>query len=587
MRKVFIATSTILTTVLFLVACNKVKDLPFYANGNAVSLSASATEIAPTPADSSNPVISFAWTNPNYASDSSTYKYILEIDSAGRNFSKKFTKTVIGTQTTSLTGKELNAVLLGYGFTLGAPTALDVRIVSSYGNNNEQYTSNVINVTISPYGDGSTLTASETAVVCDINTASQDVITFSWSPSFSGYSGAVTYVLQSDSTTQNFDNPTETAVDAGTLSKTLTQGAVNETALDAGIPGGNTGSVDYRIKATTALGAVVYSNVVTVSVQTYFPLLRFYLPGGYQAETGNGNNWDPPTAPEFIRDLRSEVFNDMYYMYIYLPANAEFKITQGRSWDINYGGTGGDLSIGGANLSVSTAGVYRISINRKTLKYDIREGRMGFVGGAVGAGWDPPSVFPDYAMGAPADNLFVGLTDFATDGWKMIDNDQWNNGSFAVDETRSYGSEGASGSSMQVNGPNFPNVTTAGRYRVMWDGRNKDDIKYEMYPATEMRVVGDGIQGVNEWDPGTSPQMTYQGKGVWQVSITLIAGKDIKFLAGNAWGALDYEDNSGQSNAVGTPRKIKWEGGDNFKTPATTGTYTITLNEYTQTVTIQ
>ena len=73
---------------------------------------------------------------------------------------------------------------------------------------------------------------------------------------------------------------------------------------------------------------------------------------------------------------------------------------------------------------------------------------------------------------------------------------------------------------------------------------------------------------------------------MWSITLTLVAGKDIKFLAGNAWGAFDYEDNSGGSTATGTPRKIKWEGGDNFKTPATTGSYTITLNEYTQTVTI-
>jgi hypothetical protein len=101
-----------------------------------------------------------------------------------------------------------------------------------------------------------------------------------------------------------------------------------------------------------------------------------------------------------------------------------------------------------------------------------------------------------------------------------------------------------------------------------------------------MRVVGDGIQGVPDWNPGASPQMTYAGNGVWTITITLVGGKDIKFLAGNDWGAFDYEDNSGGSTATGTPRKIKWEGGNNFKTPTTTGSYTITLNEYTQTVTI-
>ncbi len=103
-----------------------------------------------------------------------------------------------------------------------------------------------------------------------------------------------------------------------------------------------------------------------------------------------------------------------------------------------------------------------------------------------------------------------------------------------------------------------------------------------------MRLVGNGINqaGVNDWDPPTSPQMTYSGNGVWTITIALKATKEIKFLAGNAWGAFDYEDNSGQSQAVGTNKSIKWEGGNNFLTPTTAGTYTITLNEYTQTMRI-
>src|SRR5690606_5215684 len=151
-----------------------------------------------------------------------------------------------------------------------------------------------------------------------------------------------------------------------------------------------------------------------------------------------------------------------------------------------------------------------------------------------------------------------------------------------------YGSAGGSGSTMEINTTtNFGPVSSAGRYRVIWDGRDVNNIKYEISPATEMRVVGSGIQGVPEWSPGLSPQMTYNGNGVWSITLTLIGGKDIKFLAGNDWGAFDYEDNSGGSTATGTPRPIKWEGGGgDFKTPAVTGSYTITLNEYTQTVTI-
>lgn len=566
--------------------CNKVEDLPYYDNGSPVTLTASKTSVVSTVADSTNTVVTFSWTDPGYATDTSTYKYIVEIDSSGRNFSKPVSKIITGTRSMSLTGRELNAMLLDYGFAVGTSYKLDVRVTSSYGNNNERYVSNVVGINVTPYSDPSKLTATASTVTGTLATASANAITFNWNPSFVGYTGAVTYTLQYDSAGKNFASPQEMTVGASILTKTLSQGEVNTNALNEGIAGGTTGKLEYRIKAVTALGAIAFSNAVAVTVNTYVPLLRFYLPGGYQTATGNGTDWTPGNAPEFIRDLRPEALNKLYYMYIYLPAGAEFKITQGRSWDINYGGSDGNLSSSGGNLSVANAGVYRISIDVANMKYDIREGRMGFVGGATGADWTPPNVFPAYAMGYAGRNLFVGVTEFTTGGWKMIDNDAWNDGSGTVQETRSYGSAGGSGSPLIVNGANMPDIATAGRYRVIWDGRDPNNVKYEMSPATEMRVVGDGIQGVTAWNPGASPQMTYVSPGKWTITLNLIAGKDIKFLAGNDWGAFDYEDNSGGSTSTGTPRAIKWEGGDNFKTPVLSGTYTIVLDEHAQTVTI-
>jgi hypothetical protein len=539
-----------------------------------------------TAADSTTNVVSFNWTSPEYATDSNRYKFLLQIDSTGRNFAQAVTKEVTGNLATEFTGRDLNAILLNYGFTLGTPYTLDVRVISSYSNNNERYTSNTVNLQVTPFTDPSVFTSSTTTVTGALATSSQNALTFSWTPSFQGYSGVINYVIQYDSSGKNFSSPQEIAGSSTVFTKSLTQAEINLSALNENVAGGTTGKIEYRVKATTAQGAIAYSNPVAVTINTYIPLLRFYMPGGYQGATGNGNDWDPPSAPEFVRDLRPEALNKLYYMYIYLPANAEFKITQGRSWDINYGGSGGDISGSGGNLSVPSAGFYRISIDVANMKYDIREGRMGFVGGATGAGWNPSNVFPNYAMGLAATNLFVGVTDFTADGWKLIDHNDWNNGDINVTNARSYGSSGPSGSSLAVNGDNMPNITTPGRYRVIWDGRDVNNVKYEMSSATEMRVVGDGINqaGVNDWDPGSSPQMTYSGNGVWTINLALKAGKDIKFLAGNAWGAFDYED-AGAGTGAGV-RKIKWEGGDNFKTPATAGTYTITLNEKTQTVTI-
>ncbi|MCX6314904.1 MAG: SusE domain-containing protein [Sphingobacteriales bacterium] len=586
--------SALLALVVVFSACNKadnltkVDALPVYQLGTSPVLSSSTATVALMLADTVRPVINFSWTNPKYSNDSASTKYILEIDSTGKNFAKENTKTVIGLLSTSLSGRDLNGILLNLGFRLGVAQTIDVRLISSYNNNNERYMSNVLKITVTPVADPSKLISANSSVTCTLANAALPSNTFSWTPSFSGYPAAVTYTLQYDSAGKNFVAPIDIAVGASIFTKGLTQGEMNVTSINSGIPAGGLGKVEYRIKAVTAWGATTYSNVVNVTIQSYIPILRVYLPGGYQAATGNGGDWDPGSAPELIRDLRGPVFNSLYYIYIYIPAGSEFKVTVGRSWAVNYGGSGGVLSSGGANFSVASAGFYRISVNITNMTYNITTGRMGFVGGATGAGWNPPNVFPTYAMGNAATNLFVGLSNFTSGGWKMIDNNAWNNGSNAVDETRSYGTPNGDGGTLETNGNNFNDYASAGRYRVIWDGRDVNNVKYWTSPGTEMRVVGDGINqaGVNDWDPGTSPQMTYSGNGVWTISITLKANKDIKFLAGNAWGAFDYEDNSGQSQATGVAKGIKWEGGNNFKTPTAAGTYTITLNENLQTVTI-
>lgn len=587
MKQILKYLTVCLAMVSFFAACSKVDPLPHYNNGNAVSLTSSTTTVVPTQADSTNAVVTFNWTNPNYATDSSNYKFVLEIDSAGGDYMRATKKEIMAGYTTSITGRELNNILLNYGYTVGQPYNLKVRIASSYGNNNERYYSNEISLSVSAFNDPSVLTNSDNNVVLSLPTANDPVETFDWTASFTGYSGTVTYTIQYDIAGGGFGTVNEIPVGDNIYTKTLTQDQMNQTAINSGIVMGAQGSVEYRIKAVTALGAIAYSNAVTIQIQSYVSILRFYMPGGYQSSTGNGNDWDPSSAPELIRDQRSGLLNNMYYIYIYLPANAEFKFTQGQSWSINYGSGGaGVLSPGGGNLSVGAAGWYRITINVGTMEYNITQGRMGFVGGATGAGWNPPNVFPTYAMANAGTNLFIGVTDFTVDGWKMIDNDAWNNGSNAVDETRSYGSSGPSGSTVEINGGNFSNPPSSGAYRAIWDGRNRDNVTYQFMGASEMRLVGDGINGVNAWDPAASPQMTYSGNGVWTITVDLLANKDIKFLAGNAWGAFDYEDNSGQSQSVGSPRGIKWEGGDNFKTPAVAGTYTITLNENTQSMRI-
>jgi hypothetical protein len=144
----YILLGSLLTFVF--VACSKLKS-EYFANGATPTLSSSTTTIAATPADSLTNVIGFSWTNPHYATDSATEQYIIEIDSAGHGFAQPDTIMVIGGLSDSVTAKTLNNFVLGLGGTYRLPYTLEVRMVASYGNNNEQLVSNSLTLTVTPY----------------------------------------------------------------------------------------------------------------------------------------------------------------------------------------------------------------------------------------------------------------------------------------------------------------------------------------------------------------------------------------------------------------------------------------------------
>lgn len=297
--------------------------------------------------------------------------------------------------------------------------------------------------------------------------------------------------------------------------------------------------------------------------------------------------WTIEEATQLIPDPR---FPGTFFTYIALKPG-EFKFANGQAWPpapgaIDWGqdrnGDAGTVTDDDeANIAVSTAGVYRVTLDLTNNKYYVQTAATGGIGilGLVGGfqGWDPPT---SVRMGYLASNKMLVLQDLATgDEFKFHDGNEWNNGAnnvsrwFAVDE--------ANGGKVVVDpGAGFQNMKwtgATGRVRVIFDGTDVKNLKYETSPATEMRVVGNGIQGVPEWNPGASPQMTYIGDGKWQITLDLIGGKEIKFLSGNDWGAFDYED-AGDG-------KIRYDGNSNFKCPAASGTYTIVLDEQNGTVT--
>ena len=134
-----------------LMACEKKMTNQYYSKGTTPTMKVSTTTIAPTPADSLNKVLVISWTNPHYATDSATELYTIQIDSSGRNFSKAVSIQVTGALSDSLTAKQINTIALGMGFHYNTAYNLDIRVISSYSNYDEEYTSNTATVNYTVY----------------------------------------------------------------------------------------------------------------------------------------------------------------------------------------------------------------------------------------------------------------------------------------------------------------------------------------------------------------------------------------------------------------------------------------------------
>jgi hypothetical protein len=151
MKNTILSILTLMMVVFTITSCEKVDDLKINGDGTAAVLSSSTQTLAAQAADSSSQLVTFSWTYPNYATDSSNHKYILQFDSAGRNFSKLISRVVLGNLTSSFTAKEMNEIMLGLGFKFNQTYNMEVRVISSYANNNQQLTSNVLTLSATPY----------------------------------------------------------------------------------------------------------------------------------------------------------------------------------------------------------------------------------------------------------------------------------------------------------------------------------------------------------------------------------------------------------------------------------------------------
>ena len=417
--------SVIVIAIAF-TACQKVGPLPFYQSGTDPVLTSSVTSTKPAPADSMKNVIAFSWTNPNYATSASTVKYILEFDSTGRNFSKEQTIVLTGVLTDTLTAKALNNILLALGFAYNTTYNVDVRITSSYGNNNVQLLSNVLTLQMTPYVVPPKVIPPSTKALFITGSATAG----SWQGgNGSGVPVPAQQFTKLDSVTYqgtfylvgggqyvllpiNGDWSQKYAVVDATVSGLSAGGSfgyysnANPTAFTSNIPApALTGLYTIRVDFQ-------HGTFTCTLVQQYGQL---FVPGDYQG-------WTPATAPALGAPKNDGNFDG----YVNITTTGGFKFVSGTTWigDPGANGQSGVLSTSGGNLNIPSAGYYHIvanTVNNTWAAYPVTWAIIGSLAASNNWSNDIPMTF-----NASNNTWTATITTVAGDQFKFRANGSWD-----------------------------------------------------------------------------------------------------------------------------------------------------------------
>jgi hypothetical protein len=476
---------SILTLVLFLSACNKI-DFDNTVTGEAlgqfrIAQPSNNTDLQLNAATPEQPVV-ISWTASKPGINTApTYKWIAALK--GGDITQPILEIPSdnnGTATTlTLTQKQIDDALQAKGIAAGDKAELIWTIEASNGST-KTLSNDVFAIAITRFRDGATpfsvLGPSSTTEPVVINpNATGDSLKFNWTRSMpadaaTGIRYKVNFYNDDASTTPLFSVDSRNAGADSVM--TISYKDFSDSLTKYGFASmANVAGLRWNVSATSGTWMQVsdYTNQIYIARE-----VKLYLVGG-----STPADWNPGQAIRFIEDkARPGVF----YIYTYLTtAGSGFKfLSENTDWntptqkiygDVQESGVSGEVYQSPESKNILTPagdGVYRITVDLSNNKYYVQKqhGRMGLVGGGTTAGWNPPAVFPAQEMGFLGTNLFLGITEVASDGeFKMLDNSDWPNGS--IDYTRDY-EDGGEGKLAEEGGPNFKWTGATGPVRVIW-----------------------------------------------------------------------------------------------------------------------
>ena len=365
----YLAISTI--SLLLMTSCDKKDTVTFAKAGTAPLLKSSVTTIASSASDSLKPALVLNWTNPQYATDSSTVLYTIQFDSSGRNFAKAVSFQVTAALTDTFTAQQLNIVLTGFGFKFKVAYNVDVRVISSYANGDVALTSNTVTINMTPYVTPPVIAPPSTGTLFLVGDATQggwnnpvpvptqqfaqlDSVTYGGVFNLIGGNSYLILPLNGD-WSHKYGGASNTG---GTL------------LVDNAVPSSNT-------PAPSTSGT--YIIIVDFQHGTYSvtPFVGSFTDSLYLVGSATAGGWNNPVpASQQFTQINSAVFQITTSLtasnsYLFLPSNG--------SWAHKFGGasaTGGallaDNAVPSSNTpSPATSGNYQITVNFATSQYTV------------------------------------------------------------------------------------------------------------------------------------------------------------------------------------------------------------------------
>ncbi len=354
--------------------------------------------------------------------------------------------------------------------------------------------------------------SSQTLVLTKDN-ADKDALTISWAKPDYGYDAGASYTVLMDKKGGSFAEPLSYSVGTD-LKKVFKTSELNAALLKLGIKAGTATDLDVKVQSILGPSTVLTSVLSSLKATPYLDKLDLTTNWGVVGSATAGG-WNGPDLPFYKSDKA-----DVFVAFVALE-DGEIKFRQDNKWDVNYGGTDGVASLGGANIAVKK-GTYKVTFDLASKKYTVDKYSWGVVGSATPSGWAAPDVPFWY--------------DPATDQWRAIANLKDGEIKFRQNEDWSvnYGDTKNDGI-LDLGGDNI--AVKAGIYLITV---NFKDLKYTIVPTKVWGVVGSAT--ANGWNgPDIKFTPNFGIEGTFTASNVKLIDGEIKFRQNDDWG-VNYGD---------------------------------------------